>query len=103
MKKPIPQFCRLQTPFEAPTAESWSEVHPRPQMRRDSWQSLCGTWSLALEHGSETAVGEIVVPFPPESRISGIKRPLAPSDAWVYRKRFALTDDLFAARTFGRI
>ncbi len=95
MKKPIPRFCRLQTPFEAPTAESWSTVHPRPQMRRDSWQSLCGTWSLALAHGgSETPVGEIAVPFPPESRISGIERPLAPSDAWVYRKRFILTEDL---------
>ncbi len=95
MKKPIPQFCRLQTPFEVPTAENWSTVHPRPQMRRDSWQSLCGMWSLALEHGGcETPVGEIVVPFPPESRISGIERPLAPSDAWIYRKRFTLTDDL---------
>lgn len=95
MKKQKPRFCRLQTPFEELSAEKWSTVHPRPQLRRDTWQSLCGAWELSLVHdGGETAVGEVTVPFPPESRISGIERPLAPEDAWVYRRRFVLTDEL---------
>ena len=40
----------------------WSE-HPRPQMKRDSWHSLDGVWQLNGQ--------PIVVPFPPQSPLSG--------------------------------
>jgi hypothetical protein len=54
--------------------------YPRPQMTRERWQSLNGTWQFAPA-GEEEAppvgreLGErIVVPFPVESRLSGINR-----------------------------
>jgi beta-galactosidase/beta-glucuronidase len=57
--------------------------HPRPQLTRPGWQDLCGTWEFAFDdagvglaeqwHGSAGAFDrEIEVPFPFESKASGI-------------------------------
>ena len=43
---------------------SWSEVYPRPQMRRKYWQSLNGVWQA--DNGDSCRV-----PFCPESALSG--------------------------------
>ncbi len=43
----------------------WKDEYPRPQLRRESFISLNGTWQL---NGHD-----IEIPFPPESRISGYK------------------------------
>ena len=40
----------------------WSE-HPRPQMKRTNWHSLDGVWQLDGQ--------PIIVPFPPQSKLSG--------------------------------
>ena len=69
-------FCQLLTPFEETEGVGWEE-YPRPGMKRESYMSLCGKWELYLKEqgGCETAfLGEITVPFPPESRMSGIFR-----------------------------
>ena len=103
MKHP---FQKLTTPFEE-GHRSWSETYPRPAMERDSFFSLCGKWELsAVKNGSETPVGEILVPFPPESRISGVERALAKGERWLYRKTFTLPGDFCKARTllhFGAV
>lgn len=56
-----------------------SESHPRPQLQRSTWESLNGRWDFALdEDGSWSLPGEvswdrsIVVPFAPETPLSGI-------------------------------
>jgi len=64
------------TPNEVPRAE-----YPRPQFRRDRWMSLNGRWQFEVDradtgrerglHEAELA-GEILVPFAPESALSGI-------------------------------
>jgi beta-galactosidase/beta-glucuronidase len=53
--------------------------YPRPQLRRDEWQCLDGTWQFyfddACRHATPTEVPfdrEIVVPYAPESALSGI-------------------------------
>ena len=56
--------------------------HPRPQFRRDDWVNLNGTWTYAFdpgrsgaERGLPAAKGfdeAILVPFCPESRLSGV-------------------------------
>ncbi len=56
--------------------------HPRPQFVRDSWINLNGTWSFAFDFGvsgferglaaSKGFDGKILVPFCPESDLSGI-------------------------------
>jgi len=80
----------LSTPFEKSTSRSWNE-HPRPQLKRDAWLSLCGDWSLSVvSEDKEQSLGTIRVPYPPESRLSGIDRQLAPGEKWLYRRSFSL-------------
>ncbi|MBR5471334.1 MAG: glycoside hydrolase family 2 [Oscillibacter sp.] len=84
------RFCGLPTPFETAAGSDWTE-YPRPQLRRKAYLSLCGDWQLALRcGGKETLLGAIRVPFPPESRISGIDRPLAAGEQYVYQRNFVL-------------
>ncbi len=67
-----------------------SEPHPRPQLRRDRWQSLDGWWDYAIvkTNGASAARGawhtatqptawdgRIVVPFSPEAPLSRVARP----------------------------
>ncbi len=92
MKKHL-RLVPLTTPFEAdPTLPDWS-VYPRPQLQRDSYLSLCGEWSLSVASGTNvTPLGTVRVPFPPESRLSGMERPLAQNEKYVYQKTFSLPD-----------
>ena len=53
------------------------QEYPRPQFERDSYLNLNGEWDCSLtqiENSSETIIynGKIIVPFPIESRLSGI-------------------------------
>ncbi len=89
MKTP---FQKLSTPFEG-NPNAWGEVYPRPQMARESFFSLCGTWALSrISAGNETPVGKILVPFPPESRLSGVEQTLQKGEKWLYRKTFTLPE-----------
>lgn len=38
----------LTTPFETDTQFSWRD-YPRPQLKRDSYISLCGKWQFAVK------------------------------------------------------
>ncbi|MGN6250516.1 MAG: glycoside hydrolase family 2 protein [Marmoricola sp.] len=69
----------------------WPE-HPRPQLVREEWTSLNGRWEHAF--AAEPAVperwdGPIVVPFSPETELSGVGRQLRPEEWLFYRRRFA--------------
>ena len=70
------------------------DVYPRPRMRRDSFFCLNGRWELAVTDGeAPTAadnVGEIRVPFPPESLLSGIHRRFSESETLWYTRTFTL-------------
>jgi len=115
MAKITPHLCSLITPFEKDTEYSWQD-YPRPQLKRDSYISLCGQWQLSVAKYSTTyqqysrfsslgrkkkreRTGEIIplgcitVPYPPESRISGINRPLAEDESYIYTREFDLPDD----------
>ncbi len=71
-------------------------MHPRPQLTRENWQDLSGTWGFAHDDGDvgvlerwweRVFAGSIVVPFPPESRASGVHDPAPHPIVW-YRKEF---------------
>ena len=65
--------------------------YPRPQMERDSFYCLNGVWEYAIyPAGTEFAgyQGDIVVPFSPETILSGVERTVTPTDVLYYRKRF---------------
>ena len=82
--------CPLTTPFEEDGGSDWTE-YPRPQMKRESYLSLCGDWQLSVKKdGLLTPVGTVRVPFPPESRLSGVERQLQKGEKWVYETEFSL-------------
>ena len=75
-------------------------------MKRDSYMSLCGEWEYSVNEYVNTPLGKIKVPFPPESRISGIERDLRKSEEFVYRKKFTLPPEMLGKRIifhFGAI
>ena len=72
---------------------AWRE-YPRPQMMRDlqKWQNLNGLWDYAITpRGSgmpQKWDGKILVPYPVESALSGVKRLLKPDEEIWYRRTF---------------
>lgn len=65
--------------------------YPRPQMRRNSFICLNGIWDYAIYPTDGEFCGyegEIVVPFSPETLLSGVNRTVTPSDTLYYRKKF---------------
>ena len=64
--------------------------YPRPQMVRQQWQNLNGLWSYAIT-AKDAAVpaqyqGSILVPYPVESALSGVEKPLQPDQTLWYRR-----------------
>ncbi len=93
-KKPI-KTVDLTTPFEiAAKGDEWAEEYPRPQMKRDSYLSLCGVWNLSVEKkGVVTPLSDITVPFSPETRLSGVNRTLEKKEKYIYEKTFDISPD----------
>ena len=70
----------------------WNE-HPRPQMRRDSFVCLNGEWDFTVrgEGGLPTSYdAKILVPYPPQSLLSGFAGEIGQDDVLFYRRCFAL-------------
>ena len=70
--------------------------YPRPQLRRDSYLNLNGRWQYAIRNGKEKEPdsydGEIIVPFSPESFLSGVMKKVMPGDKLWYRRTFTLPE-----------
>ena len=103
----IAETQKLITPFEKSSESSWETEYPRPQMKRESFLSLCGTWNLIVKRqGKSEKLGEIKVPYPPESRISGIEIALGDDENYIYEKYFVLDEKMTAGRViihFGAV
>ena len=68
----------------------WQE-YPRPQLERKEWMNLNGLWKYALRKKVDLSPdeydGEILVPFPVESSLSGVMKSLTQDDAlWYYKE-----------------
>lgn len=68
--------------------------YPRPQMVRDTWMNLNGLWEYAVL-ASEQEIplqyqGKILVPFAVESSLSGVGKPLLPTERLWYRRTFEI-------------
>ncbi|MHA1745928.1 MAG: glycoside hydrolase family 2 protein [Promethearchaeota archaeon] len=70
--------------------------YPRPQMRREKWKNLNGLWDYAITDNTwikdqvDQWEGQILVPYPVESALSGVKRTLLPNQQIFYHRTFSL-------------
>ena len=62
----------------------YESYYPRPQLRRDSFYSLCGRWQLNKK--------DIEIPFPPESKLSCYE---GETSELYYEKVFSLPEDFY--------
>lgn len=70
--------------------------YPRPQFERDAWVNLNGKWTYVFDfgksglerkfHQSKGFDGEILVPFCPESKLSGVEYKDFIEEMWYHRK-----------------
>ncbi len=77
---------------EALSGTPWT-VYPRPQLRRDSYVNLNGVWDFTSSSYPALPVRydeKILVPFCPESQLSGIGQHIPDGDFLFYRRSFTL-------------
>ena len=72
--------------------------YPRPQLVRDRWQNLNGLWDYAITpkellKAPAEFTGKLLVPFPIESALSGVMKPLLPKDRLWYSRTFRVPAD----------
>jgi beta-galactosidase len=90
--KPVDNEMLTKWGEEVTPENTWQE-YPRPQMVRESYNNLNGLWSYAITGRDDSNLpkewdGEILVPFAPESKLSGVGRTLEPEQALWYRRTF---------------
>lgn len=72
-------------------ANAWRE-YPRPQMVRAEWQNLNGLWQYTITQKDKGDVmpkefsQQILVPFPIESALSGVKKAFKPEEVLWYKR-----------------
>jgi len=88
-------------PAKGPLMTQWAKEvspdnahpeYPRPQMVRKDWLNLNGLWDYAIvgrdAEQPEKFDGEIMVPFPCESALSGVMKPVGKDKRLWYRRTF---------------
>ncbi|MBO4868667.1 MAG: beta-galactosidase [Clostridia bacterium] len=86
--------------------------HPFPQFMREAWCNLNGEWQFEIDHGvsgverklfeAESLPSKIVVPFCPESQLSGIGIKDFMRCVW-YKRKISLPDDFKGKRVLLHI
>lgn len=77
--------------------------YPRPQFKRDSYLNLNGIWQCEFCESEEIPLKfsyDIVVPFSPETPLSGVNRMLKSNEYLIYNKIFDLPDDFNKGKVF---
>ncbi len=70
----------------------WPE-YPRPDARRDEWVNLNGLWDYTitdLNTRPQNWEGKILVPYPVESALSGVKKRVSENENLWYKRTFKL-------------
>lgn len=73
------------------------QEYPRPQMRRSNYRMLHGEWDYSFVSekytGEFCSEGKILVPFSPESLLSGVKRQLKPTERLWYQRTLQFSSE----------
>ncbi len=92
-----PANSPLTTPWTAEVSpENALPEYPRPQMTRGKWLNLNGEWDfMMMVKGTEEVVkkSKILVPYPVESALSGIRWKVEPKHLLVYNRDVSLPAD----------
>ncbi len=102
---PLQVFAADWQPAKGPLMTRWAKdvspdkVHseyPRPLMVRRQWTNLNGLWDYAVVGQASGRPdkwdGQILVPFPIESALSGVMKRVTPTDKLWYRRTFKSPD-----------
>jgi beta-galactosidase/beta-glucuronidase len=91
--RPVPGNIMTRWAKDVTPENVWPE-YPRPQMTRREWQNLNGLWDYAIAEKAKSKLqnydGKILVPFPVESALSGVKRSVRPEELLWYRRIFTI-------------
>ncbi len=96
-------FAAEWKPKQAPLMTRWAKdvdpnrtlpEYPRPQMTRGAWLNLNGLWDYAIRPRAEDRPakfdGQILVPFPAESALSGVMQKVGADNRLWYRRKFRI-------------
>ena len=88
-------------PADNPLMTRWAEKinpeeplpeYPRPKMKREEWTNLNGLWDFQIsgDWGKGEYNDEILVPYPVESALSGVKETVGAKNRVWYRRTFTI-------------
>lgn len=112
--KPVPGHIMTEWAARVDPLKPLPE-YPRPQMTRQAWVNLNGLWDYVIlsqagaaeaESAPASWAGKILVPFPVESALSGVKKPLQATECLWYRRELpvpTLTDGSRLLLHFGAV
>ncbi len=93
--KPVTTHLLTQWAAKVDPAKPLPE-YPRPQLVRTNWSNLNGLWDYAIVSSNAPQPsawdGKILVPYPVESALSGVAKPLNNDQKLWYRRTFAKPD-----------
>ncbi|HET6567021.1 MAG TPA: glycoside hydrolase family 2 TIM barrel-domain containing protein, partial [Rhodothermales bacterium] len=92
-------------PADGPLVTRWAKEvspenahpeYPRPQLVRTEWQNLNGLWDYTITPEAASMPrrfeGEILVPFPIESALSGVMKRVGDDERLWYRRSFSIPE-----------
>ncbi len=90
--KPVEGRIMTRWAKEVTPLNVWDE-YPRPQLERENWKSLNGLWDYQITPKDADRPsswdGQILVPFAPESALSGVGKLVTPEQALWYHRVFS--------------
>ena len=98
-------FAKLLTAEGEALPEIPWNVYPRPQLVRDSFLCLNGIWDFSVTNGDEpdSYNEKILVPFAPETILSGINKTFDEDTVLWYKRSFSLPDGFIKEKTILHI
>jgi beta-galactosidase/beta-glucuronidase len=91
--QPVPGNLTTRWTKDVTPENAWP-AYPRPQMRRTEWLNLNGLWKYGIISKKQSYAlsfdNEILVPYPLESALSGVKRMLRPDERLWYQRVFSI-------------